>query len=388
MKIGILSPISIRELAEYLEHDINELPVGLESKIVTELVKKFIEFGHTVVVFTLDKTIDKDMVIKGKKLTVCVGKYRKRAKIRALDFFLYERRQLEGFLKKYPCDLYNAHWTYEFALPAIKMFPNKTIVTVRDWAPKILKLNFGYYRFVRCLMNNYVIKKAKFLITNSPYIYEKLQNKIGSNDEKKIYIIPNGINENNIYNKVREKNDNLVIIAINNGFSNVKNVKNSIIVFQKVKKYYNNAKLILIGAEYGIGDKAYEWSKKNNYLEGIVFKGKESNDKVIEDLRKADILLHLSREESFGGVIIEAMSQGTPVIGGNKSGAVPWILNNGHNGLLCDVDDIDDILSSILKLFNNNDLWEKMSSEGYKLVKSKFTISNIARKYLEVYLQR
>lgn len=380
MKIGISSPISINELKDYIYDKNSDLPNGLESKIVTELVKRFIDQGHEVVIFTLDKEVDKSMIIKGENLTICIGKYRKKAKVRALDFFRYERKQLEEFMKEYPCDVINAHWTYEFAMPAVKLFPNKTVVTVRDWAPQVLKLIPTFYRFIRYFMNNAVLKKAKYFTAVSPYIGERL-NELG----KKCEVIPNGINDNILNFDNHKKNNIDTLVAINNGFAELKNVKNTVKSFQIFRKKFPESKLILVGSDYGVNEKCYKWCEENGYLDNIEFKGKQSHFNVINILRKSDLLVHLSREESFGGILIEAMAQKTPVIGGENSGAVPWVLHYGQAGALCNVDKIDEIAIKIEEILKNNEMWQKLSIDGYKNVTDRFSISNTAQLYIRCF---
>lgn len=380
MKIGISSPISINELKDYIYDKNIDLPNGLESKIVTELAKRFIKQGHEVVIFTLDKEVNKSTIIKGENLTICIGKYRKKAKIRALDFFRYERKQLEKFMKEYHCDVISAHWTYEFAMPAVKLFPDKTIVTVRDWAPQVLKLIPTFYRFVRYFMNNTVLKKAKYFTAVSPYIGERL-NELG----KKCEVIPNGINDNilNLDNHTKSNTD--ILVAINNGFAELKNVKNTIKSFQMFRKKFPESKLILVGSDYGINEKCYKWCEENGYLDNIEFKGKQSHSNVVNILRKSDLLVHLSREESFGGILIEAMAQKTPVIGGESSGAVPWVLQYGQAGVLCNVDDVGEVANKIEEILKNNEMWEKLSTAGYKNVIDRFSISNTAQLYIRCF---
>jgi glycosyltransferase involved in cell wall biosynthesis len=52
--------------------------------------------------------------------------------------------------------------------------------------------------------------------------------------------------------------------------------------------------------------------------------------------RSADVFLHLSKEEAFGNVFIEAMASGLPVVG-HETPRFRWIV--GDHGLLLDTDD-------------------------------------------------
>ena len=63
----------------------------------------------------------------------------------------------------------------------------------------------------------------------------------------------------------------------------------------------------------------------HNYL------GPMPHDKVLQEMRKADVFIFPSLFEGFGMVITEAMSQGTPVIATDRTCAVD-LIKNGENG--------------------------------------------------------
>ncbi len=69
----------------------------------------------------------------------------------------------------------------------------------------------------------------------------------------------------------------------------------------------------------------------------VVFTGAQGRDGVRAVLRDADVLVHPSRTETFGVVLIEAMACGVPVIAA-RSGGPDWIVQPG-TGVLFDIDD-------------------------------------------------
>jgi glycosyltransferase involved in cell wall biosynthesis len=97
------------------------------------------------------------------------------------------------------------------------------------------------------------------------------------------------------------------------------------------------------------------------------------------------LLVHPSLEESFGNTLVEAMAQWTPVVGGEASGAVPWVLDGGKAGLLTDVTEPASLATSIRRILNSKELWLSYSEAGYKRAHSTFQLSQIIDRYIEVY---
>lgn len=58
-------------------------------------------------------------------------------------------------------------------------------------------------------------------------------------------------------------------------------------------------------------------------------------------------------------VVLGAMVTGTPVIGGNQSGTIPFRLDQRKSGMLCDINSPEDIAKCVLKLLKNADLSEQ-----------------------------
>lgn len=120
-------------------------------------------------------------------------------------------------------------------------------------------------------------------------------------------------------------------------------------------------------------------------LDGVFFHGQLPYEQLMNQLRNYDLLLHPSLEESFGMTLIEAMAQGLPVIAGKYSGAVPWVLNYGKNGILVDVASTKEIADALRMLTHDEDLYRQLSSDGIQYVWNNFSEDIIAREHLELY---
>lgn len=387
MKIGIFSPVSLQEIKDLIyENEREALPDGLKFTVVSSLIRRYLELGHEVVVVTLDKTIPVERVFHGDNLLVYVGKYRKSQFIRGITFFKTEIQQMYMFVRNNECDIYHAHWEYEFAIAALKESKNKTIVTLHDWPFTVLKYMPNYYRALRLLMSLYVFKKAKYFTAVSPYIegcFKKCRPFVP------IRLIPNAVAT--LYDHLEPKKLNQkkpVIISVNNGFTKLKNVDTLMLAFQHVLDRYNEAELYLYGNEFGNHEKAYNWAIRNHVsTEHIHFEGFVEHKKIYEKMRRADILVHPSKEESFGLIFIEAMLSGTPTIGGEKSGAVSWVLEDGKAGLITDVDSVDELAYAILSVLDNEEKWEDYRKYGYDSANKRFSVRSVAEEYLDYYLE-
>lgn len=103
-------------------------------------------------------------------------------------------------------------------------------------------------------------------------------------------------------------------------------------------------------------------------------------DDVRREYANSAMLVCTSRFEGFGMVIAEAMACGLPVV----SFDCPWgprsIISDGEDGALVANGNVDDLVSSILKMVNDSELRHDMSMKAVENIK-RFNIDNIAEKW-------
>lgn len=379
MKIAILAPVSLQDFRSMFSQ---ELPEGLQFSALTPIIFELLK-DNEVVIVTLDKKIKKPIIIKNNNLIIFVGIYRKYGKLRALDSFNFEIKQMVNFLKKCPCDIYHAHWTYEFAMAAQKININKTLITVHDWAPNIYNLIHDFYRKKRLTMSDKVLSKAYYVSCVSPYILDMLKR---AYPRIEAYMNPNCIQTFHKYNKRKYNNGVKTVICVNNGFGEIKNVKCAILSFLRYHHNHPNSLLKMFGSGYEKNGVCNKWVIKNNLNDpSIVFCGSLEHDLIIEEMCNADVLLHTAREESFGLVLAEAMMVGTPVVGGSCSGAVPWILNNGEAGVMVNINSVASVCSGLESVLDDEYTWTKFSNAGYNYAFEHFSLKKVTDTYLEIY---
>lgn len=107
---------------------------------------------------------------------------------------------------------------------------------------------------------------------------------------------------------------------------------------------------------YGEGDQEKNLKKlviSLNIADKINFCGYSCN--LRDELKKYDIFVLTSRAESFGNVLVEAMSCSIPVISTNCPVGPREILENGKCGKLVSVNDITELTNAIIDVINDCD---------------------------------
>ncbi|MEI8597166.1 glycosyltransferase, partial [Vibrio sp. M60_M31a] len=69
----------------------------------------------------------------------------------------------------------------------------------------------------------------------------------------------------------------------------------------------------------------------------------------------ASVLCLTSREEPFGSIVLEAMNQGTPVVGFIGAGGFQDVVRDNETGMLVEYENINEMRSAIHFILNNID---------------------------------
>lgn len=383
MKIGFLGPYDLKLLFE--KRGIAGYEAMPESKTIpmnSLLISEFLDMGHEVSVFNLSRSVSSPFTRRFGALTIHFGRYRESGRSR--DFFKQERMDLVSLLQSDPCEVLNAHWTYEFALAALEVDP-RTIVSVRDWAPAILRQMPDPYRVMRLLMAIQVFRKGKTFTVNSPY----LQSVVARWARRRPHLIPNGM-ASDFFEPIaeyRRPESGVSLIAINRGFFKRKNIPTLLRAFKKLREKLPTVQLVLVGYESEPDSAGRAWADAHGLSEGVEFCGHMSYAETQKRLKQASVMVHPSREESFGMVLLEAMSKGIPVVAGERSGAVPWVLGQGKAGVLVDIESPDLLANAIHDLLIDEGKWQRFSEAGFDYAKDNFMMRGVASKFIAQYEQ-
>lgn len=394
MRICIVGPIATENLAHLLGGRKEGAPAGyIGAPIMATLIESLLDRGHEIIGITTDPTLRikaGNVALQGERLKMVYCPQRRRAFRpvdghlgRAADAFRLERRFLVEAIRDAQPDVVHAHWLYEFAWAAQDAgFPH--VLTAHDSPGQIFKYSRNLYRAVRYLMARRVVSKAHSLTTVSPY----MQQALAAATAIEIDVIPNPIPRYilNVVGLTQPGTTDLSsckrasrIAMVFNGWSKLKNGETGLRAFALIRQSLPEAELYLYGQGVGQGEEAANWAADHDMAEGVRFIGRLPHEELLRQLSTADLLLHPALEESFGAVLIEAMSLGVPVIGGQASGAVPWVV--GEGGRLVDVSLPQAIADSALELLSDPLALTELGAQARQRTLARFSPDAVTAAY-------
>ena len=103
-------------------------------------------------------------------------------------------------------------------------------------------------------------------------------------------------------------------------------------------------------------------------LEDVVsLLGNVSNDEVVKRMRECDLFLFTSdRNEGWGAVANEAMSNRCLLVGSDEIGSVPYLVHDGLNGVVFKSKSISSLYRKVSAMLDNPERIKQMSFKGFE----------------------
>jgi glycosyltransferase involved in cell wall biosynthesis len=395
MHIALAGPIATADITHLLEGDQTGLPVGYEgAPLLATLMTELLRLGHRVSAFTLsgDMPLNGGVVVaQGKNFSLNYIPKRPHAwgpnglhLGRILDLYAFEREKLQRAIAQAAPEVVHAHWSYEFSLAALQTgLP--VVVTCHDSPYRVARFyskakpTQSLYRWLRVLMARKVFQQAKCVTAVSSYMREEVQNMT----QVPIQVVPNPVDGFALaLGRPRQTPATPRFAMVCNGWQARKNPEPALQAFARYRAIHTEAELHLYGNDFGVGQSAENWTIEQGIAGGMVFHGTMLHKKLLQALSTADLLLHPALEETFGMSIAEAMAMGLPVVAGESSGAVPWVVGDG--GMLCDVRQENAIYQTIEQVLIPEN-YARLSTTARERVESMFTASAVVAAYLKSY---
>ena len=396
MKIALLGPISTSGIAPFLSSPPPpDFPIGVNgAPLLNTLIGALLERGHEVCAITSGGyeagRDSKPVCLKGARFEFyCCPQREHSIRIshgrpgRILDFFAYERRNMQDVISTVRPDFVHAHWTYEYAMAAMDSgYPY--LVTAHDDPKKVLQLYRNAYRLGRYFMARQVLRRAKALAAVS----ENLKSRLSGLASTEMLVVPNPLSREFISAATARPLPSTFaeyrLISVINGFGYLKNARNSLLAFARLRRQLKGVSYHIYGSDFQADGPGERWAKTQGIAEGVVFHGPVSHTQLVGALRDSTLLLHPSRWEECPMGIAEAMALGLPVVGGRESGGVPWMVDRA--GLMVDIDKPDEMADAALRILTDDKLYSACSAAAMERVKA-FDPMQVAQQYEAAYMR-
>lgn len=120
------------------------------------------------------------------------------------------------------------------------------------------------------------------------------------------------------------------------------------------------------------------------YKNRILLTGQVSHEMALKWICEASILAFVSRVESFGLVVVEAMAYGVPVVS-SVCGPGHELVDQGIDGILINPDRVPELTEALLRLFNDPPYAASLGHAGKRKAKNLFTLTSCAEKSITYY---
>jgi len=201
-------------------------------------------------------------------------------------------------------------------------------------------------------------------------------------------IIPNGIDThhfNNHASAIERFKDGIFNILFVGRFEKRKGFDYLLNAYKLVKQEIPNSRLIAVGPGVRLRNK-YEKRARKNRVSDVFFIGYAPYIELPKYYTTADVVCFpATGRESFGIVLLEAMSVGKPIIASNIDG-YSSVLSDGVEGIAVPPRDPGKLAEAIIKLSADEQLRKEMGTRG-KPKAVQYDWSNIATKLMDFYVK-
>lgn len=303
------------------------------------------------------KIYDKWALHITKKFGIKVAKYAVKNKVDAIIVYDTQGAYIGRYLKKVNSKIKLIMDISAANLDYMKKIYTKDFEICPNFKEKLL-FERGYLWDDKVMnpLREELLYPIAFLV-GSTFVKESL--KYVGIDENKIYICPYGSNFSIKKEKEFVNYEPLKLIYV----GNVTAMKGVYYLLESLMRFDEDEVTLTLIGNYDNSNGEF-----NKYLSRVNFVGAVPHSEVEDYLNKADIFIMPSLGEGFNLSVIEALSLGLPCIISKNSGVNDFIIEK-ENGLLFEIQNIEEIINCIQWVLDNRTLLPKMSNKALETAK-------------------
>ncbi|HEX3892323.1 MAG TPA: glycosyltransferase family 4 protein [Terracidiphilus sp.] len=385
MKIALCAPADLHALAQMCGQPCDNVAAGLGSTATTPLIGEFLRRGHEITLYTLSKDVTEKKVYHWQHLRIVVGPFRQHHL--AATYFWPEINFLERTIRKDAPKFVHAHWTYEFALGALRSGV-PTLTTIHDLPWKVLWYYRDAHRAIRLLMAYEVALRGTHFtaVSQSAAKHFVRAFKPGAT----IQVVPNGLADEvfALGDHARQRNGRAITFAtVLQGWSRRKNAKTALEAFAIARRQLTNARLIQFGEGYEPEGEANRFAAAHGLDRDVIFAGPVPHETLLRRLREeVDVVVHPSLDEAFSMAALEALALRKALIAGETTPGMREMLGPS-GGVLIDVRHPAPIAQAMCQLALNDNYRLHLANRSFERVREHYRLGAAAACYENLYRQ-
>jgi L-malate glycosyltransferase len=384
VKIAFCAPTEIHTLARFQGQDTDCVARGLGSTATTPLIIELLRRGHQVTVFTLSQDLQREGIYRWGLLTIYVGPCRVRHLAR--NMFSPEIAYLRRVIEDAQPPFVHAHWTYEFALGALRSGV-PTVTTIHDLPWNVFRYYRDPHRAVRVLMAYEVAMRCRRFTAVSRDAASHFRRYFRPGAD--ITVIHNGL-PGSVFSQESESPvemvDGCTFATVLQGWSRRKNGTAALKAFALVRHARPDARLTMFGIDYEKDGPAHRWARERRLDSGVTWVGALPYPELLQRLGdEVDVLVHPSLDESFSMAALEGMALRKPVIAGKSTPGVREVLDFGRSGVLVNVRAPRSIADAMLRLAADAGYRRRVATKAYSRASALYRLDRVVPRYEAFY---
>lgn len=155
-------------------------------------------------------------------------------------------------------------------------------------------------------------------------------------------------------------------------------------VARRLKDEHYDFHITMLGSGE-LWDATVQYVKELGLEEQVFLPGAVPSEEVRSYMESASIYLFTSdRNEGWGAVLNEAMNSGCAVVAGSSIGSVPFLLEDGKNGMIFADGNIDDLYTKTKYLLDHPDICAATGSLAYEAITNVWNADIAAQRLLDL----
>jgi len=238
--------------------------------------------------------------------------------------------------------------------------------------------------FADSVYERYCLARVKNLISISPYVEEELVQMRGFRGH--VYRIENPVDDS--FFTVNDHGEEATILYAGRVLPR-KGLLSLLGALVRVREAMPQACLRVAGeaeSAAAYSEACRRFVEQEGLDTAVSFLGSLTLEQMVEEYGRCAVLAMPSKQETAPVVVAEAMAAGRPVVATRVCG-VPYMVEDGVNGLLVDYGDVTGLASALLRVLRDSQLRMQMGECGRDMAEMRFRADVVARQTRELYLQ-